>query len=81
MTLKKNDLFELTVTGYTHDGQGVGRADGIAVFIPGAAVGDVLEVRIVKCLSNRAIGRIERLIQPSPDRIESDCPAFPACGG
>lgn len=81
MTLKKNDLFELTVTGYTHDGQGVGRADGIAVFIPGAAVGDVLEIRIVKCLSNRAIGRIERLIQPSPDRIESDCPAFPACGG
>lgn len=79
--MKKNDLFELTITGYTHDGHGIGRAEGIAVFVPGAAVGDVLEVRIVKCLSNRAIGRTERCIQPSPDRIANDCPAFPACGG
>ena len=80
--MKKNDILTLSVTGATHDGYGVARADdGMAVFIPGTAIGDVAEIRVVKLLSNRAIGKVERLITPSADRIENDCPAFPACGG
>ena len=81
MKLNKNDIFVCDITGATHDGYGVARVDGMAVFVPGAAVGDQAEVRIVKLLSNRAIGKLERLIIPSKDRIENDCPAFPACGG
>lgn len=80
--MKKNDILTLSVTGATHDGYGVARTDdGMAVFIPGTAIGDVAEIRIVKLLSNRAIGKVERLITPSADRIKNDCPAFPACGG
>lgn len=79
--MNKNDIYQLTISGCTHDGYGVARLDGMAVFVPGGAVGDVADVRIVKRLSNRAIGKIERLIVPSPDRIENNCPAFPSCGG
>ena len=79
--MEKNDICQLPITGYTHDGYGVARLNGMVVFVPGGAAGDVAEVRIVKRLSNRAIGKIERLIDPSPDRISSDCPAFPLCGG
>ena len=46
--MKKNELVEITITGYTAEGSGVGRWNGMAVFIPMAAVGDVLEVRILK---------------------------------
>ncbi|MBR5519262.1 MAG: 23S rRNA (uracil(1939)-C(5))-methyltransferase RlmD [Clostridia bacterium] len=80
--MKKNDVLTLKITGWTHDGYGVARSeDGMAIFIPGTAVGDVAEIRVVKLLSNRAIGKVERLLTPSTDRTENDCPAFPACGG
>ena len=79
--MKKNDVIILTITALTNNGDGLGRYDGIAVFVPGTAVGDVCEVIIIKMLSNRAIGKLKNIITPSPDRTENHCPAFPACGG
>ncbi len=81
MELKKNDLVDLTVTGMTAEGMGVGRWNGLAVFVPLTAPGDVLTARIVKVLKNHAYGRLEKLITPSPDRVEPDCPVFSQCGG
>ena len=46
--LQKNDLISLTITDITNEASGVGRHEGIAVFVPGTAVGDQLKVRIVK---------------------------------
>ena len=80
-TMKKNELVEITITGYTAEGSGVGRWNGMAVFIPMAAVGDVLEVRILKVAKTHAFGKIERILSPSPARIEPDCPQFAQCGG
>lgn len=49
MTLKKNDIVNLTITSATAEGSGVGRTDdGIAVFVQGSAIGDELKVRILK---------------------------------
>ena len=48
--LQKNDLISLTITDITNEASGVGRHEGIAVFVPGTAVGDQLKVRIVKVL-------------------------------
>ena len=73
------------MTGYTSEGSGVGRLndqpDGLAVFIPHAAVGDFLKVRIVKPASHYAFGRIEEILSPSPDRVSPDCECCPPCGG
>lgn len=80
-TMKKNELVEITITGYTAEGSGVGRWNGMAVFVPMAAVGDVLEVRILKVAKTHAFGKIERILSPSPARIEPDCPQFAQCGG
>ena len=47
--LKKNDLIQLKITSATAEGSGVGHtADGLAVFVPMSAIGDVLTVRILK---------------------------------
>ena len=89
MALQKNQLVELTVTGVTGEGNGVARyiddtcpAPGFVVFIPGTAIGDRLVCRIVKVQKNHAFGKIEELLEPSPDRLPgSDCPAFGRCGG
>lgn len=77
----KNDILPLEITGYTAEGSGVGRADGAAIFVPGAAVGDKLLVRILKTAKTYAYGKIESITSPSPDRITPDCPQFSKCGG
>lgn len=81
MSLKKNDIRELTVTGFTADGYGVGRIDGMVIFLPFSAIGDRLKVRILKVKKNLAYAKIEEIITPSPDRITPDCPLFTKCGG
>ena len=79
--MKKNDIIKLEITALTSEGSGVGRFDGMAVFVPKTAVGDIIEARIVKALKNYAYGKIERILTPSTDRVENDCPAFGKCGG
>ena len=54
--MEKNEIYTCTVDGYTAEGMGVARVEGIALFIPGAAAGDRLRVRIVKVLKNRKVG-------------------------
>lgn len=79
--MKKNEIFEAEITGMTHEGAGVCRIDGMAVFVPMTAVGDRLRVRIVKVLKSYAFGIIEELLVPAPGRCEPDCPVFRKCGG
>ncbi len=79
--LVKNAVLELTVEGYSSEGFGVARYNGMVVFVPCAARGDLLSVRIVKVLKNHAFGRIEKIITPSEARREPQCPLFPKCGG
>ncbi|MBQ3150827.1 MAG: 23S rRNA (uracil(1939)-C(5))-methyltransferase RlmD [Clostridia bacterium] len=81
MILKKNDICTLNITDCTLSGSGVGHIDSLAVFVPASAVGDELQVHILKVKSNCAFAKIHKIINPSPDRIDSDCPVFPKCGG
>ena len=79
--MKKNDIIELTVTAMSSEGSGIGRYDGLAVFVPLSAVGDRLAVKILKVKSNCAFGKIESIIEPSADRCIPDCEVFSKCGG
>lgn len=81
MNIRKNDRFPLAIDGALHDGSGVGHKDGVAVFVPGAAVGDLVEVQIVKVEKRFLRGKLLRVIEPSRDRISPDCPAAGRCGG
>ncbi len=79
--LRKNDEIRLTITTLTSVGSGLGRYNDMAVFVDGAAVGDELEVHIIKVKKNYAIGKIKKIIKPSENRIEVDCDAYTRCGG
>ena len=81
MNIGKNDIVDLEITGYTADGSGVGRYNGIAVFVPLAAAGDKIKVKILKTAKTYAFGKIEKIVSPSKDRISLDCPQFSKCGG
>lgn len=82
MDMKKNDIIKLTIEGMSAEGSGIGRTEtGMAVFVPLSAVGDVLEVKILKVKKTYAFGKIEKVLEPSTDRIEVDCSYFNKCGG
>ncbi len=81
MSLVKNQIIPLSITDISSDGNGVGHHDGQAVFVPAAAVGDVLQVKIVKAAPRYAYGRLEKIITPGPGRQKMDCPIGRVCGG
>lgn len=79
--LIKNKIYETEITSYTSEGSGVGRIEGIAVFVPGAASKDKLRIKIIKTAKSYAIGKIEEILTKSPHRTEPLCPHFQKCGG
>ena len=66
ITIKKNDIITLEITDITAEGSGVGHENGMAVFVPSAAKGDIISCRIVKVLKNLCYGIVEEIITPSP---------------
>jgi len=79
--LKKNDLIPLSIQSVSSQGSGVGRYQGMAVFVPGAAPGDLLQVQVVKVLSSYCYGIIREVEQPGPGRVQPACPVCRRCGG
>lgn len=79
--LSKNDKIELTIDALTSEGSGVGRYNGLAVFVHGTVPQDKIIAHIIKRSKNYAIGIIDKILCPSPERIESDCPYSKKCGG
>jgi tRNA/tmRNA/rRNA uracil-C5-methylase (TrmA/RlmC/RlmD family) len=72
----------VTITDYAAGGEGVARlADGRVVFVAGGARGDICEIAITKEQPKSCRAEITRICEPSPYRIEPDCPAYPMCGG
>ena len=64
--LKKNDIVKLDIENCTLQGSGVGRYDGLAVFVPMTARGDEIEAHILKVKSNCAFAKVHSVIKPSP---------------
>lgn len=81
MLLNKNDDIELHIDSVSLTGSGVGRYNGLAVFVPATAPGDIIEAHIIKAKKSYAVGKCTKIIKPSPDRTDNDCPAYPGCGG
>ncbi len=79
--LKKNDEFNLKITGYTSEGGGVGKYDGQVVFVENTAIGDEILCHVIKAKNTYAVGKAMEIIKPSKSRIEPECEAFKSCGG
>lgn len=70
-----------TITDLSHEGRGVAHVDGKTVFIDDALPGEVVEWVRDKRGRNFDEGRLLRVIEPSPDRVEPRCAHFGVCGG
>lgn len=79
--MKKNDEIILNITDYTVEGSGVGKYEGMAVFVPLTATGDTARVKILKVKKAYAFGKLIETTKKSNCRTENDCSAFSRCGG
>ena len=61
---------EIEIEKIVFGGEGLGRIDGFAVFVPMSVPGDKLEIDIISVKKSYARGLITRIIEPSKDRIE-----------
>ena len=79
--VRKGQILEVDVTGYTSEGQGVARVEGLAVFVAGAIRGERVKIKIVHLGHTAAYGEIVEILRPSPHRRTPDCPYAADCGG
>ena len=78
---QKNQELTLLITSLSSEGQGVGRSEGVAFFVPFALPGETVRAHIIKVEKRYCIAKIVEILEPSPDRVEPKCEAFAKCGG
>jgi len=79
--VQPGDRIQLTLTGQTHTGDGVGKYDGFTVFVPLTVAGERVEAKVTKVKKTYAHARMEALLEASPARVDAPCPVFERCGG
>ena len=77
----KNDEIMISITDVTSEGSGIGKYNGMAVFVPCTAVGDIVKVKILKVKKTYAYGKLLEVVTPSCDRADDVCLNFFKCGG
>jgi 23S rRNA (uracil1939-C5)-methyltransferase len=75
------DEIELGIEKLIAGGDGLGRWQGIPIFVPRSAPGDRLRVRLVERRSGYGRGEIVELLAAGPGRREPPCRHFADCGG
>lgn len=91
MARKRKELPELQnveISGVAAEGKALARVKlrdsdetPIVVFVPYAAPGDIVDLKIDKKKHNYAEGHIINVVKPSPLRVAPLCDAFGTCGG
>ena len=67
--MKKNDIFELTITDMGNDGEGIGHFEGMTFFVKDALIGDTITARVTKLKKNYGYARVEDINNPSNFRV------------
>ena len=77
----KGQIIEIDITGLNSEGDGVGRYEGLTIFVKGALAGEKVQVSLTLVKKNYAVGKLMKILTASPDRIEPKCPVYKQCGG
>jgi 23S rRNA (uracil1939-C5)-methyltransferase len=79
--LKLGDIQEADVVDLAHDGRGIARTDGKAVFIEGALPGERVRFRVFKRRRQFDEAGLVDVLTASPHRVVPKCAHFGICGG
>ena len=71
--LRKNEVINLEITDITNLGFGVGRHEGLVIFVSGAVPGDTVKAKIIKVNKSYAVARSEDMTRASEHRCAANC--------
>ncbi|MEB3173467.1 MAG: 23S rRNA (uracil(1939)-C(5))-methyltransferase RlmD [Cyanobacteriota bacterium] len=73
---------EISITGLSHDGQGVGRLDdGQVVFVPDLLPGERALIRLERSSRRHLVAQVQQRLLDSPQRRRPPCILADHCGG
>ena len=79
--LARLEHLEVTVEKLVSGGEGLGRHEGIPIFVPRSVPGDRLRVRLTQRRPDYGRAEIVEVLEPGPGRRRPPCPHFARCGG
>ena len=72
---------EVRIEKLVYGGDGLAHHDGNTVFVPLVLPGELVRIESPARKKKFIRGRLERVVEPSPERIAAPCPHFARCGG
>ncbi len=72
---------EITIEKLIYGGEGLAHHDGSTVFVPFVLPAEKVSAATVEQKKKFIRARMERLLDPSPERAVARCPHFAVCGG
>ena len=81
MMASVGDCVELAFSDLARDGRGIGRSGDAVVFVAGGLPGERARVRLTRRRRNHFEGRLDTLLERSPQRRRPPCILADHCGG
>lgn len=72
---------DVTIEKLVYGGEGLAHHDGATVFVPFVLPKEKASVEVIEQKKKFIRGRLERVLDASPDRVAALCPHFSVCGG
>ncbi len=79
--LTAGEIQEADIVDLAHDGRGIARLNGKAVFVAGALPGERVRLRVFKRRRQLDEAGLVEVLSASPDRVVPACAHFGVCGG
>ncbi len=74
-------LQNIEIESVAAEGNALAHVDGKVLFVPWCIPGDIVDVRVTKKKSAYMEGVMQRIVTPSPLRLEPFCEHYTVCGG
>ena len=72
---------EVRIEKLVYGGDGLAHSDGNTVFVPLVLPGELVRIESVTKKKKFIRGRLQSVVEPSPERVAAPCPHFSRCGG
>ena len=79
--VRNGDIIELQINGLGHGGEGVGRYENMAVFVPGALTGERVKAKLTQVKKSFARAELLDILTKATKRINPSCHFANQCGG
>jgi tRNA/tmRNA/rRNA uracil-C5-methylase (TrmA/RlmC/RlmD family) len=79
--VEQGSILDVVIERIVPGGAGMGHAEGLTIFVPDTAPGDLARVRIDRVRGRTAFGTVLEVLTPSPDRVALPDPERDRCGG